>query len=406
MVLPTALSFLGLGLAEKRYSLLSDVKSIRKNMEDNSCFDAEKVIMIVADSVGVDQFQKFSCLKEAYRELGGFKLSSVFPTITSTALASIHLAAPPGVHGILGHKIYFKELGAVVDTLKMSTMAFRARDALVRVGIDVRALSYCSSPYDIVEQKGIEHVELLEDEIAGTGLSNMIYKRQAAHGFSNLIDAFSMAKSVLEREHGKKLILNLYTGMLDALSHKYGPSSEEYILGARFLEENIRRLTMTVSDEVAQRTTLIFFSDHGQDLIDPQLNITFSKDEIGELSKLLRAPMGKSGRVLHFYVKEGCEDQLRRSLQNKIATRGYIIKFEEAVKEFVGETANLGASRLRLGDIVVVLKKSVNVEIQKEESQNDWEEPFLGSHGSTTFNEVVVPFVSVRLSQLKKLLGP
>lgn len=194
MVLPTALSFLGLRLPSEKYASLSDIKSLRKTMEDSSCFDAEKVIMIVADSVGVGQFQKSDYLAKIYRKFNGFQLSSVFPTITSTALSSIHLAATPGVHGIFGHKIFFKELGAVVDTLKMSTLTYGARDALVRVGIDVRALIYCPSPYDLVEEQGIEHIELLEDEIAGTGLSNMIYRKQVARGFNNLIDAFSTTK--------------------------------------------------------------------------------------------------------------------------------------------------------------------------------------------------------------------
>lgn len=403
MALPTALSFLGLRLPEKQYSVLSNIKSLGKIMEDNSCFGVDKVIMIVADSIGVEQFQKFSYLSGVHKELGGFELSSVFPTITSTALSSIHLAVTPGIHGVFGHKIYFKELGAVVDTLKMSTMSFRARDALVRVGVDVRVLSYCGSPYDLVEKKGIEHVELLENEIAGTGLSNMIYSRQVAHGFSNLIDAFSTAKSVLEQERDKKMILNLYTGILDSLSHKYGPLSEEYELGARFLEENIRRLVRNISDSVAEKTAFIFFSDHGQNSIDPKLNIVFTKNEIKEFSKLLRAPMGKSGRVLHFYVKEGFEEELLRALRDKIREEGYIITFEEATREFIGKTVNPEMSRLRLGDIIVLLKKSVNIETQKDESQGNWEEHFLGSHGSTTLNEILVPFVSARLSKLKKL---
>lgn len=402
MVLPTALSFLGFRLPEKEYAFLSDNKSLRKSMEDSSCFDVEKVIIVVADSVGVGQFRKSSFLADIYRELNGFQLSSVFPTITSTALSSIHLAATPGVHGIFGHKIFFKELGAVVDTLKMSTLSYGARDALVRVGIDVRALTYCTSPYDLVEQQGIQHVELLEDEIAGTGLSNMIYKKQVAHGFNNLIDAFSMARRVLEEHNGKKVILNLYTGILDSLSHKYGPYSEEYAIGMRFLEDNIRRMIQSLRDDIAEKTTFIFLSDHGQDPIDAKLEIAFSKDEIEGLGKLLRAPIGKSGRVLHFYSRKDSEDELMKVLHDKIGEQGYLLTFEEAVRNLVGRTVNLEMSRLRLGDILVVLKSGVNAEIKREEFRNEWEEQFCGSHGSTTLNELTVPFVSGRVSLLKK----
>ncbi|WXG45264.1 MAG: alkaline phosphatase family protein [Candidatus Atabeyarchaeum deiterrae] len=404
MVLPTALSFLGFNLPEVKYPSLSDVKSIKKTMENNTCFDADKIIMIVTDSVGIEQFQKFRLLPKAHESLGGLQLSSVFPTITSTALASIHLAASPGIHGVFGHKIFFKELGAVVDTLKMSTLSFPFRDALVRVGIDARALTYCDSPYDLVEQQGIRHVELLEDEIAGTGLSNMIYRRQVAHGFSNLIDAFSTAKTLLEEESNKKLIVNLYTGILDSLSHKYGPLSDEYSLGARHLEENMKRLIVSVRDSVAERTTFIFLSDHGQDTIHPDLEITFTKDELDELGRFLRAPIGKSGRVLHFYAKKGFEDQLRRALNNKVENRGYVITFEEAIKNFIGRTPNLEMSRLRLGDFLLVLKKGVNAEIKKSEPPNGWKDQFLGSHGSATLSEMIVPFIAVRLSRLKQCI--
>ncbi|WXG42618.1 MAG: alkaline phosphatase family protein [Promethearchaeati archaeon SRVP18_Atabeyarchaeia-1] len=402
MVLPTALSFLGFRLPTREYSSLTDTARLRRTMENNSCFDSDKVIMVVADSVGIEQFRKSSYLSNIYNETNGFQLSSVFPTITSTALASIHMATPPGIHGIFGHKIFFKELGAVVDTLKMSTLSVGARDSLIRAGIDARALTYCSSPYDLVEQQGIEHVELLEDEIAGTGLSNMIYRRQVARGFNNLIDAFSMARQALEEEKDKKVMVNLYTGILDSLSHKYGPYSEEYSIGMRFLDENIRRLVGSIRDSTAEKTTLVFLADHGQDPIDPRLEIVFSRDEIEKLGKFLRAPAGKSGRVMHFYVKDGFQEDTVHELKKKVGERGYLVTFEDAIRTFVGKTMNLKMSKMRLGDIILILKKGVNVEIRRDESQNRWEEPLRGSHGSMTLNELLVPFISVKLSQLKK----
>jgi predicted AlkP superfamily pyrophosphatase or phosphodiesterase len=402
MVLPTALSFLGFELPNERYNALSDNKGLRKVMDENSCFDMEKVIVVVADSVGVRQFQKANYLAKIYGKFNGFQLSSVFPTITSTALSSIHMAATPGIHGIFGHKIFFKELGAVVDTLKMSTLSYGARDALVRVGIDVRSLAYCSSPYDLVEEQGIDHVELLEDEIAGTGLSNMIYRKQVAHGFNNLIDAFSTAKHILEQEDRKRVILNVYTGILDSLSHKYGPYSEEYAIGLRFLEENIERLVKSIKDKTAEKTAFLFLSDHGQDSLDPKLEVSFSRDEIDKLNNFMRAPIGKSGRVMHFYSREERKEELLKALREKIGDRGYLITFEEAVHSLVGRTVNLEMSRLRLGDILAILKTGVNAEIRKNDGQNAWEEQFCGSHGSTTLNEITVPFITANVALLKK----
>jgi arylsulfatase A-like enzyme len=230
----------------------------------------------------------------------------------------------------------------------------------------------------------------------------MIYRKQVAHGFNNLIDAFSTAKRILEQENGKRVILNVYTGILDSLSHKYGPYSEEYAIGLRFLEENIDRLMKSIKDQVAEKTTFLFLSDHGQDPLDPKLEVSFSRDEIDELNNFMRAPVGKSGRVMHFYSREERKEELLKALRDKIGDRGYLITFEEAVHSLTGRTVNPEMSRLRLGDILAILKTGVNAEIRKNDSQNIWEEQFCGSHGSTTLNEITVPFITANAALLKK----
>jgi hypothetical protein len=132
------------------------------------------------------------------------------------------------------------------------------------------------------------------------------------------------------------------------------------------------------------------------------MEIIFSKSEIDDIGKYLRAPAGKSGRVMHFYAKDGCEAEALQMLEKKVGERGYLIKYEDAIRTFVGKTTEMKMGRLRLGDIVLILKAGANAEIRREEDQGKWEDRLHGSHGSTTLNELLVPFISARVSQLKK----
>ena len=91
--------------------------------------NAERVIVCIVDSLGVQNFQGTK-LAKFIENLDGITLSSIFPSITSAAIPSINFGLPPTAHGILGHVIYFKEYGALIDTLRMAGDKTRFRDAI------------------------------------------------------------------------------------------------------------------------------------------------------------------------------------------------------------------------------------------------------------------------------------
>ncbi len=405
-VVPTALRFLDVDV--NRQTLLN-TRSLKRVFEDTCCMDAENVVCLVVDSVGVHQLPCFTHLFDAWSSLGRLKLSSVFPTITSAAIVSIHFGIPPERHGIVGHKVRFKQLGTVVDTLKMASVKSLSVDRLVKSGIDVRVLLLENGFYDELKNKEVAHVELMPSDIAGTGLSHLLEVEDVTVGFSNVVDAFSTLRKVLDKFEGKKKIVNVYFGLMDDISHKYGPLSEEYRLAAHHVEEVFTHFLKGLSGKT-ERTVFLFFSDHGQGQVHEEKTVKVSEDDAEDVSRFMESPPGRSGRVCHFYVKEGEEERVKDWIEGKVGENGVVLSFEELCRSFNLQVKGKNREELksRMGNLVLVLKGEAELKFQrkeKEEKEKIVEEKWRGSHGSTTLNEILVPLIAARGDVLKEVLG-
>ena len=126
-VLPTALNAIGVKLPGG-YRLLDIPKISRKKYD--------RLFFFFLDSLGLEACKKSGGLFSRLFKPHGVSLTSVFPSITSTALCSIYTGLPPARHGILGHKIYFDEIRSVVDVLRMETPA--AGRSLIAAGLPVK----------------------------------------------------------------------------------------------------------------------------------------------------------------------------------------------------------------------------------------------------------------------------
>ncbi|MBS7247941.1 MAG: alkaline phosphatase family protein [Candidatus Jordarchaeales archaeon] len=401
-VIPTALKILG--AEPDRTNLLSNRK-FKRHLEEACCFDVDKIVCIIIDSVGVKQFSFFEKMNSAWDSLGKPALSSVFPTVTSSAIVSIHFGLPPERHGIVGHKVWFQQLGTVVDTLKMASIKAPSTDRLVRSGIDVRVLLLENNLYRTLNDTGIVHFELMPSSIAKIGLSHVLGVEDTTLEFENLVDAFSTLRSILNKYAERKALINLYFDMTDVISHKYGPLSEEYRLTAHHIEEVFSHFLKHLNDN---KVAFMFFSDHGQEEISKEKITNVLEEEAGSVAQYLKSPPGRSGRVVHFYVKDGKEDDVRGWVKEKVGENGLLMDFDEACRVFSLKPKGKFRSEIksRMGDLLLVMNAGAELRFQrKEEKEKLIEEEWRGSHGSMTSNELLVPLLAARSDILKKLMG-
>ncbi|MHA1237966.1 MAG: alkaline phosphatase family protein [Candidatus Odinarchaeia archaeon] len=389
--LPTALTYLGVEV--EREDTFMEENYCRRIIEQSGLDEVENLIFMVIDSLGTLPFLKFS--KFMKENSFGFPISSIFPTITSSAIVSIETALPPEVHGIMGHKIFLDEIGTVVNTLRMATYQANWRDSLVRVGVNARSLMWAEKKYNLED---VKEVFMLHEEIATTGLSHFFMDKNKVLPYSNLIDAFSLIRRLLEKYDGEKIFLNFYLDTLDTLSHRYGPDSIEVKIAVELIEKFLKDTISNIEKNIGKKTVIFIVSDHGQTSVNPDKNITVTREEVDELKELMRGDIGKSGRTLHFYAKEDKVDELYEHLTNSFHESGYVLPFNAFSELFQGNRVE--NVKKRLGDILVVLKPGFNVKFKKDSEEEEViiERSFLGQHGGLTFEELSSCFLILPLS--------
>jgi predicted AlkP superfamily pyrophosphatase or phosphodiesterase len=424
IVVPTAFMCLDQNLG--RPSLFDNLQT-KQILEENECRNAETAIVILVDTLGFTKLQAISKRLLTVVKEHGLQLSSTCPTITSTCLMSAHTGLKPCEHGIVGHKIYIPEYDSIIDFLKMSPIDFKRRDSLMKSGINYRKLAWGPSLYDLMNRDLVAHVGLIHHRILGTGLSNLLVspKIRTDIGYANMIDLFAKAKKIIKNKNKKKIqqpkmLLNIYIGYLDELAHLYGPHSQEYLAGFHYFEISFLEFIKALEkDGLSEKTTLFLFSDHGQVPINNIL--AFIKDEIERLNKYLSFRPGRSGRAIHVYVKPEFLEEAEKFLVDFIGEKGVVYRFSDVV-EFLGcpVSSNTNIERLqeRFGDLVIFLKTGYHLDLPKPKivgKKKDWKEKDLirelmsptaklGSHGSLTRDELIVPCIASNASKIAENL--
>ncbi|MBD3194757.1 MAG: hypothetical protein GF317_06865 [Candidatus Lokiarchaeota archaeon] len=395
-----------LGISESEHSLLKE-KNIKRLLSDRGCMEPKNIIHFTIDSLGYNQINKNNGFFDKYylnNEV--IQLSSVFPTITSTIMSSIHSGLPPEVHGLLGHKIYFPEIGNIIDTLNLNVPnAYdRKKDALIKSGINPKVLMWKYNPPSWQNTEDYKQYNFLNTNIAMSGLSHFMLEPDSVIPFRNYIDGLEKIRKLLKRK--EKFYIHFYIGDVDDLSHGYGPFSEEFSKGLNLIEYILSNFLMSLKKEIGEETLISISADHGQNTIEEEKQIILKEEDVEKLQRLCYAPMGKSGRILHFYAKKEMENKLEAFLNEKISEAGLVTHWNNKLKSLFSCNENFGRLKERLGEIMVLLKPNYSLEQEKLNTNQTqlFDKRLKGHHGSLSKDELIVPFIIDKISNFKSYL--
>lgn len=403
-ILPTALRCMGVKIFRED---LFDIPVVKKHLRQNNALKAERVIVCIVDSLGVQNIRGTK-LGAFFEELSGVTLSSTFPTITSAAIPSIIFGVPPTTHGILGHVIYFQEYGALIDTLRMSGYRTRYRDAIHHAGIDVRVLRWTEAIPEILKKTNPSLVvaEGLPREIPGTGLGRFYVLKENIVTYDGFIDAFGMVRRVFDHYPNQSLFMTLYFPLIDLLAHKYGPYTTEYKAGCNTFHQQLRAFLEGLPTSEAKKTTIILCSDHGQNPLREDHEIILTQDQLAEVEGTLKLPPGHSGRVTHFYCRTATKRRkLKHWLQEQVNDHALIFDAKDLDQNQLLPVPTSQKIIQRLGDLLLIARDGANLRVEREDySGEPWgllpNLGLLGSHGSLTADELFTPFMAFNAANI------
>ncbi len=395
-VVPTALSLLGMDFDTSK--LLNKYLERKEGWKTIKSSKISKVVVLVLDALGFESFKRYSLLLKNCYKRNGVAISSVFPTITSTCMVTIHQGSMPIKHGIVGQKIRFTEIGTIVDTLTLRTKDTRFGN-LETAGVKVK--NFLWEDFLLNDNSPIISIDLIENHIANTGLSHLLHEHPHSIGYSSHVDCFAAAKRILETPVNRPLFLKIYIGSIDSISHRYTTDSHVLEDEIRSIEEILFKFFERLDSQIASETAIFITADHGQENLTPEKKIVVTEEEEDYLKNLLES-RGRSGRVVHLFSRPGKHEAVVQWFKVKIGDNGVVLT-PNMYPDFMGEGANSSKVIDRIGDVQVVLGKNASIFFGHS---GDYDTTFhLGlnaTHGSLSRDELIVPLLFGRIADFVK----
>jgi hypothetical protein len=385
-ILPSALTLFNYKFPNTRTLLpYLQVKEGWKKLQETKI---RNILFITIDALGYFEFMAYSKqLKEKFQS-NGLCISSVFPTITSTCIASLKYGEMPVNHGIVGHKINIPEIGNIVDTLTL-----KAKHGLISlpfIGVNVKDWVWSDFPYKCDED--LAYYRLIENHIANSGLSFLVSPKIEAIGHSSHVDCFAAAQNILEKSCSARKIVDIYIGSVDHVTHRYTTKSEVLQEEISVLEQVLFRMLQRLNSKVAAETVVVLTADHGQETLTKENKIMVTQEEEEELSSLIR-DRGRSGRVIHLYSKEGKQQDVVDWFEEKVGEKGVVVTTKE-YPALMGKGADNQRVVDRLGDVQVILGENASLYFgHLGEYDHEFNLGLNATHGSLSMNELLVPLI-------------
>jgi len=362
------------GLSRPRYGgkgLDGLAKSIMEFLLSESGYLAEitpgrkKILFLIVDSFGVSTILKhideIRDILEIVKYVDVF--SSVAPSTTATALATLATGEPPGVHGVSGYRMYIKELGAIVESLKIKKQSEEEKSF---------SLLLTDTIYEKLTSKDIKSYMVVGEWHLESIFTDELIRGSEIVKYVALSDAASRTLTALKNIE-KGLVVS-YWSELDDLSHVYGPSSLEVGAGLRMFSKYIRSI---IEEATRMNSIVVITADHGQ--IDVKEE-TYIVDK-PVMDKLILPPFGERRFLYLIPDTDVYEDDL-----GELKDKATIFGLDEYEKLF-GRTPPRNVWT-RFGRYVLAALDGVIVSTKPPKEE---EKKLLGHHGGLSPEELAVP---------------
>ncbi|MCX7750806.1 MAG: alkaline phosphatase family protein [Candidatus Bipolaricaulota bacterium] len=383
----------------ERYSLLAVPATIEacfglppsgpSLVEELGLRPAELVVSVVVDGLGYQALE--SLRAQGKVDLGPFRggaylpLTSVFPSTTTAALATLSTGATPIVHGVLGYKLFRPEVGSVVDMIRLATPGGR-ENGLEKLGLPPEGLLPCPTLYSRLGAAGVGTTLLLPKFLADSGLSRVLY--QGVGRTVPYLSASDLLMHIGDAVQGPRpLFLSVYWPTTDSLGHLYGPRSPAFELEVAHVFEVLQRM----AELLPPGATLLVTADHGFYEADPVRDMVNCAVQPALRDGLLLPPVGDP-RAAYLFLRRGGEAEVLAFFARFFPEEFAVLSVEEALgRRLWGLEDPRPEVRALLGDYLVLSRKRKFLLWPTEEFK------LRGLHGSLTPEELYVPLLARRI---------
>lgn len=360
--------------------------------------DIQRVVLILMDALALHRLQKWATedpdmIWNQFIEEGQLSpLTSITPSTTSAAITTLWTGVPPAQHGIGGYEQWLTEYGVVANMIEHKPITYTGGAGnLSMAGFDPRNFLTVNpySPY--LQKHGITPYAFQHFAIANSGLSRMLLSGAKVKPFDTQADLWIGVRELLESSQDEKMLAGVYWSNVDSLSHIYGPDSERAQADFAHFSIAFRDYFLNKLDQKTRQNTLVILTaDHGQ--ITTEKQPYYDLVNHPSLTRRLHIQPTGEHRLAYLHIKPGQIEAVREYIERTWPNQFVILESEYALHNgLFGPGVPDERFINRIGDLIVIAKGNAY-----------WwwgqgKDPLYGRHGGMHRQEMLVPFLSLRL---------
>ncbi|MDR1991990.1 MAG: alkaline phosphatase family protein [Nitrososphaerota archaeon] len=365
-----------------------------------------KIVLLVIDGFGFSQFQKHLPQNRFLSALVAkgtiSSITSVYPSQTTNALMTLNTGLTPQEHGVFEYFIYLKEVG-VIDALRFERVGVEQKN-LSAQGFSPSLMFRGKSIHRMLKDNAVQTFTHMQASYASSVCSKLIFDGSILVPAQRTTDLIVNLRKNLERSNEGYFFVHLNS--LDAISHEYGPKSEQFTAELSVITYLLQKeLVEKIDTKTAKKTLMLITADHGAIDINPKSTMYLSRTQKpltyrkrGKNRKCIM-PTG-SPRGIFLHIKEEKLEKTKENLTYQIGSIAQVLKTDDAVKAGLFGIGEAPCEFFeRAGNLLVLPYDKETIWFSNPEGRKI---TFLGQHGGLNSEEILVPFAAVDLDALKK----
>ncbi len=363
-----------------------------------------RVVVVLLDALGYRYLEE-SLSREPHSLWGRLAergvllpMTSVYPSTTATALASLFTGAEPLAHGLLGYELWLREYGVLTQMLTLQPVYSSGKETLLDWGFVPEDFLPVPTLGVNLAHEGIRvrTRAFLPTPIVRGALTRMIYRGfQQIYGYANVDGLWALAHHVLKQDTAgpdSPTLYALYWGGIDGAIHLHGTGGGAWQVelrsAARACEE---RFLSQLSPSERQGTLLIVLADHG--FVDAPLALAHDTEADAVLKSQLLVPYSGEARAAFLHSIRGEDEHSRQAIQEALGPGYRVCRSTDIMQAGLFGSADMPApeARVRLGHFMAIPRG------QHYLDRKVLREKLRGRHGGLSPEEMLIPWLAVRL---------
>ncbi len=293
-------------------------------------------------------------------------ISSIFPTTTAAALATLTTGQLPGQHGLVG----YTALDPVSDHV-VNQLTGWDDDAMTSDWQRVPTL------FESTQAFGVESIAIGPARYHDSGFTRAVLRGASYRPGRSMADRLDQAREALS---GPPALVYVYVPELDSAGHAHGIDSSQWLAALEELDSAVARFASALTSTQG----LLLTADHGM------IDVPREAQRLvpAELLQGVRHVAGEPRCLqLHLEAGESAELHAERWQQHEGA-RAWVATRDTAVDAgWFGEVDE--AVVPRIGDVLVAARKRVAYYVDPDDRGRS----MIGQHGSLSPDELTVPLL-------------